>query len=68
VLGRLAALGRHQELTEAGWPAGAYLARLRAFIGSLPNGKILEVNTGHGIPLEDPAAIAREDHALVGRR
>ena len=56
--------GRLQDLTEPGWPAGAYLRRMRAFINSLPNGKIVEVNAGHGIPLEDPAAIAREVHAI----
>ena len=50
--------GRLQDLT--GWPPGAYVDRMRAFMDALPDGRIVEVEAGHGIPVEDPEAIARE--------
>ncbi len=55
---------RRQDLIEPGWLAGAYLQRMHAFISSLPDGKIVEVDTGHGIPVEDPGGDrARSAHA-----
>ena len=40
------------------WPSGAYLAQLKAFIGSLHNGRIVDVASGHSSPVEAPDAVA----------
>ena len=56
--------GAKQNLTEPGWPPGAYLARMKEFIKSLPKGSITEVNAGHGIPVEAPEAIATQIKAI----
>jgi pimeloyl-ACP methyl ester carboxylesterase len=56
--------GRRQDLTEPGWPPGSYRTRMHAFIKALPNGAIVKADAGHGIPVEDPRAIARQVTAL----
>jgi pimeloyl-ACP methyl ester carboxylesterase len=56
--------GRRQDLTEPGWPPGSYRTRMQAFIQALPNGAIVKADAGHGIPVEDPTAIARQVTAL----
>jgi pimeloyl-ACP methyl ester carboxylesterase len=61
-------LGSLQDLTEPGWAPGAYLTRMRGFMSSLPNGRIVDVEAGHGIPVEDPQAVAREINALREQR
>ncbi len=60
--------GSLQDLTEPGWAPGAYLTRMRAFLNSLPRGRIVKVQADHGIPVEAPQAIAREIKVLRGSR
>lgn len=57
--------GAKQDLTEPGWPPGAYFARMTEFVKALPKGSITEVNAGHGIPVEDPDAIAEQIKAIT---
>jgi pimeloyl-ACP methyl ester carboxylesterase len=57
--------GAKQDLTEPGWPPGAYMTRMNDFIKALPKGSITEVNAGHGIPVEDPDAIATQIKAIT---
>ena len=59
--------GRRQDLTEPGWPPGSYRTRMHAFIKALPNGAIVGADAGHGIPAEDPTAIAQQVTTLHGR-
>jgi pimeloyl-ACP methyl ester carboxylesterase len=44
----------------AEWPSGAYLAKLKAIIGSLDDGRLVDVAAGHGIPVEAPDEVTAQ--------
>jgi pimeloyl-ACP methyl ester carboxylesterase len=42
----------------AAWAPGAYEAALRSWVASLPHGQLVELATGHAVPLDAPKAVA----------
>lgn len=47
------------------WRPGAYVARLKAWMASLPQGSIVDVAAGHGIPVDAPDAVAAQVRRLA---
>ena len=55
--------GTLQELAPE-WEPGAYVEALHAFIEGLPKGRLVEEQSGHGMPLEIPDEIAAQTRKM----